>query len=147
MRNKLVNMIIIISILLAVCVAVDYATNVSNNATKIRTNDTDKVFLIDENESNIVVKSSDPVHQVEPVVPKITITSKPSCGCNHGYYWHTKTFVNYCPNCGRYNVLANVHKYQARYEQELTCSHCGSDYCGCCGKEKYNKSRVYLRSV
>lgn len=77
-------------------------------------------------------------------VPLVTITSKPSCGCNHGYHWHKRTFENYCPNCHRYGTLHNAHKRGALYERELTCSHCDSDFCGVCGKEKYSWSRVYL---
>ena len=82
---------------------------------------------------------------VKPKYSTITITAKPSCGCNNGYYWHTRTFIDYCPHCHHYNALYNKHKYQARYEQELTCKFCDSDFCGVCGKTKYSWSRVYLR--
>lgn len=80
-------------------------------------------------------------------VSTITIVSKPSCGCKNSYKWHKRTFVNYCPHCHYYNSLYNKHKYQARYEQELTCKFCDSDFCGVCGKTKYSWSKTYLRRV
>ena len=76
--------------------------------------------------------------------PTITITAKPSVRSNYAYRWYTTTWVDYCPHCHKYNVLYNAHKWQARYEQELTCKICGADYCGVVGKEKYSWSRYYL---
>ena len=61
---------------------------------------------------------------------------KPSA-CHDGsqpYVWGHYCWLNYCPNCGRYGTLLNNPKHQ--YEGELTCSHCDSDYCGHCGREK-----------
>lgn len=156
--EKMINLIIIVSLLLAVCVCVDYAdTNITNHnvSTNVTVNNTDKVLLLNESESTIHVKSSDKIHtekqNVDHDVPLVTITSKPSCGCRYGYYWHTNTFVSYCPHCHKYGTLRNVHKWQARYEQELTCDPrlggCGADYCGCCGKEKYSWSHYYLTRV
>lgn len=85
----------------------------------------------------------------KPKYPIVTITAKPSCRCGkqYSYKWRTRTFVNYCPHCHRYGVLYNAHKRQAKYEQELTCRHCGADYCGNCGYEKYSWSKYYLRKV
>lgn len=142
--------IVICLILLTICIAVDYAdvqTNKTSNSTTItngnaktvKTNDT--YIIEDINKSSFVVSSDDEIHYLHP---EVTIKAKPSCGCRYGYYWHTRTFVDYCPHCHRYGVLRNVHKYQARYEQELTCTHCGADYCGVCGKEKYSWSRYRL---
>ena len=65
----------------------------------------------------------------------------------NGYYWHERTFVNYCPYCHRYGVLTNLHKWPARHEQEISCSRCRSDWCGVCGKEKMGYSKKYLRKI
>ena len=146
--------IIIVLLLLGVCVSIDYADDEINNLNESSLNETASKGAIPTNNSTIihengkakviVCKSSDVVHYVHPI---ISITAKPSCGCGryYSYRWRTKTFINYCPHCHRYGVLANVHKWQARYEQELTCRHCGADYCGNCGKEKYSWSKYYLR--
>ena len=147
-------MIIIVSLLLAVCVCYDYAeTNITINATEhnVTVNDSSKVLGINEsviiasNDDKLYTDKSKTVRKISRDVPKVAITAKPSCGCNYGYYWHTNTFVNYCPHCGNYNCLVNKHKWQARYEQELTCKYCDSDYCGCCGKTKYNWDNTRLR--
>ena len=92
----------------------------------------------------IKVKSSDLVH-IKKKYPTITITARPSVKSGYAYRWYTTTWIDYCPHCHRYGVLRNVHKWQARYEQELTCTRCGADYCGVVGKEKYSWSKVYLR--
>ena len=98
----------------------------------------------------IVNRSKNHIHSynvvsVKPHYPVITIVAKPSCGCRHSYTWHKRSFVDYCPHCHHYNCLVNKHKWQSRYEQELTCKYCDSDFCGVCGKTKYSWSRVYLR--
>ena len=85
------------------------------------------------------------VVSVKPKYPIVTITAKPSCGCKHSYTWHKRSFVDYCPHCHHYNCLVNKHKWQSRYEQELSCKFCDSDFCGVCGKTKYSWSRTYLR--
>ena len=77
----------------------------------------------------------------------VTITARPSCGCRYSYRWRTNTFVDYCPHCHNRNCLRNVHKWQAKHEQELTCTKCGADYCGQCGKEKYSWSRYYITKI
>ena len=149
-------MIFIVLLLLAVCVAVDYAnettvTNMDQVNDSVLLNDTIIVngtyhVVMSEDEGNAKFQK---VVTVKPKVPTVTITCKPSCGCGRhsSYTWRTRTFVNYCPHCHRYNVLKNVHKWQARYEQELTCTHCGADYCGNCGHEKYSYSKYYLRKA
>lgn len=73
---------------------------------------------------------------------KITMKSKPSCGCHYSYKWHTKTFFNYCPKCHRFNCLKKNPK--CVHEREFTCKYCDSDFCGTCGKEKFNWSHKYL---
>ena len=147
--KDLICCIIAVLFLLSVCMTIDYADEdviVSGNETltlpkdAVVVNGTEYVPL--NNTAKSVIRSTSKVHYVHPT---ITITAKPSCGCRYGYYWHKRTFINYCPHCHRYRVLGNVHKRAARHEQELTCRHCGADYCGVCGKEKYSWSNVYLR--
>ena len=116
-----------------------------NGTSMIKVSDKDSIVAVNTTTHTIVGKSSDKIHTIKQKYPIVTITAKPSCGCGYGYHWHTRSFVSYCPHCHRYGTLANVHKYPARYEQELTCRHCGADYCGVCGKEKYSWSNVYLR--
>ena len=150
-------MIVIVSLLLALCVTVDYATNetVVNNDTPldipsnvtVMDSNNDPYDGIVERDNRVYVDKSKSVRPKKKKVkkdPVVTITSKPSCGCGYGYYWHTMTFKDYCPHCHHKNCLRNVHKWPARYEQELTCTVCGADYCGCCGKEKYSWSHYYL---
>ena len=146
--------ILIVLLLLGVCAGIDYADDTINNLNESTLADNapsgavivnnSSIVGVDEKASVIVGKSSDVVHYVHPI---ITITAKPSCGCGryYSYRWRTKAFINYCPHCHRYGVLYNAHKWPARHEQELTCGHCGADYCGNCGKEKYSWSRYYLR--
>lgn len=77
--------------------------------------------------------------------PIVKITCRPSCGCcSKAYTWRTRSYVSYCPNCHHYGTVYNKHKWAARHEQELTCGHCDSDFCGNCGKEKMGYSRKYL---
>ena len=147
--------IIIVLLLLGVCVSVDYADDAPIKIIKNQSNYNDTSRYISINNKGIVAvnntthtivgKSSDKIHTIKQKYPIVTITAKPSCGCGYGYHWHTRSFISYCPHCHRYGTLANVHKYPARYEQELTCRHCGADYCGVCGKEKYSWSHYYLR--
>ena len=76
------------------------------------------------NGNNGVAKVTNVV-TVKSKVPLITITARPSCSCgkSYSYKWRTRTFINYCPHCNRYNALVNKHKYPARHEQELTCKY------------------------
>lgn len=150
--------------LLMVCVTVDYAentdnatiSNIENASMQINTsnfiliNNSEAIYL--PNDTGIIkVKKNEKIYTEKSKTKNglITITSKPSCGCRYSYKWHTRTYINYCPNCHKYNTLRNQHKYPARFEQELTCSRkkggCDSDFCGVCGKEKYSWSRTYLK--
>ena len=101
-----------------------------------------------KNSSTGIAKVHRVVH-IKPKYPTITMTGKPSCSCGkrHSYRWYTRTYVNYCPYCHRYGTLYNAHKFQARFEKEITCKKCGSDWCIVCGKEKYSWSKRYLRKV
>ena len=160
-NKRLLDCIVLVSLLLAFTVAVDYASNdtivVSDNNSLDELNNKNITVV---NGSYVLPKDSGwaksdgklytekrSVKEKVKKFPTVTITSKPSCGCNHKYKWHTRTYVNYCPNCGHYGCLVNKHKWTARHEQELTCSICDSDFCGCCGKEKYSWSKVYLRKA
>ena len=151
--------IFIVIVLLCVCVSIDYAddnitvTNENISTCNVKVNDTSNVVGLNENNSSFVVKSSDKIYTIKEKtkkvskLPVITIVAKPSCGCRHSYTWHKRSFVDYCPHCHHYNCLINKHKWQSRYEQELTCKICDSDFCGVCGKTKYSWSRVYLRGA
>ena len=142
--------IIFVLLLLSVCAGVDYADEITVNQTI--NNDTNCTLVNDTHYSHEIIHENGVarIHKVvveKPKYPLVTITAKPSCGCGKywSYRWRTKSYINYCPHCHRYGVLANVHKYPARHEQELTCKHCGADYCGNCGHEKYSWSYYYLR--
>lgn len=163
--EKLINGIIIVSLLLAVCVTVDYATNDTitnyNNKSALDELSDENItfvngsYLLDENSGMAVsdgkIYTDKNIKKKKNKAQTVSITSRPSCGCRHKYSWHTRTFVNHCPHCHKQGTLANVHKWPARHEQELTCSvakgGCGADYCGVCGKEKYSWSHYYLTKV
>lgn len=141
-------------LLLSICMTVDYAdeTITSEDMTAEQTcqklNQTDIIILNGTTyglDKDAGVAKVQKVVTEKPKVPLITIVSKPSCGCRNKYVWHKRTFVNYCPYCGKYGVLTNLHKYPSRFEQEISCGRCRSDWCGVCGKEKYSWSKRYLR--
>lgn len=161
-NKRLLDCIVLVSLLLACTVAVDYASNdtivVSDNNSLDELNNKSITVV---NSSYVLPKDSGwaktdgklymekkSVKEKSKKFPTVTITAKPSCGCNHKYRWYTRTWINYCPHCHKYGTLHNVHKWQARYEQELTCDPklggCGADYCGCSGKEKYSWSSYRL---
>ena len=154
--KELLTGIFIVILLLCVCVSVDYAddsivvtANQSNvtvsNCTEINGVHYDNV-IVNRSKSHITHYT---VVTVKPKYSIITMTGKPSCSrCarNHiPYKWFTRSYVNYCPNCHRYGTLGNKHKYGSRYEQEITCFHCDSDFCVYDGHEKYSWSNKYLR--
>ncbi|MBQ6350371.1 MAG: hypothetical protein IJI42_05520 [Methanobrevibacter sp.] len=154
--KKLIIGIIFVLLLLSVCITIDFADEpiiVTENQTE---NNASNCTLIDGvyYDNKIVSNSKQHIKNynvvtVKPKVPLISITAKPSCSCgrHYSYKWRTRTFVNYCPHCNRYNALINKHKYPARHEQELTCKYDDCDYCGNCGKEKYSWSNYRLKKV
>ena len=154
--KKLIIGIIFVLLLLSVCITIDFADEpiiVTENQTE---NNASNCTLIDGvyYDNKIVSNSKQHIKNynvvtVKPKVPLISITAKPSCSCGRHYIykWRTRTFVNYCPHCNRYNALINKHKYPARHEQELTCKYDDCDYCGNCGKEKYSWSNYRLKKV
>ena len=159
--------IVIVLLLLGVCVSVDYAddspiNNIKNSPLEIHNKSVkvvNKSSFVDVNDkgSYFVANGSDKIHTIrtkkvkknkkkpKKTLPTVTITAKPSVRSGYAYKWYTTTWIDYCPHCNRYGVLYNAHKYQARFEQELTCRRCGADYCGVVGKEKYSWSNYYLR--
>ena len=159
--KKLLIGIMIVTLLLMVCITVDYADDnitIENINDSVKQTNTSKVEILNgtqyvkgnDNESYFIAKTSDKIHTVKDKnkenvkkLPTISMYAKPSCGCRHSYTWHYRTFVNYCPNCGHYMTLRRNPKGVP--EKEFTCSRCSSDFCGVCGKEKYSWSHVYLR--
>ena len=157
--KSLLCCIAIVLVLLSVCMTIDYADdrpikiikNQSkyNDTSVIKVQDSKGIVAVNKSASVIIPKTSDKIHTIKPKYPTITMTGKPSCSrCarNHcSYTWRTKTYINYCPHCHHWTCLGNKHKYGSRYEQEITCFRCDSDFCVNCGKTKYSWSNVYLR--
>lgn len=157
--KRLLLGIIIVIVLLSLCVSVDYASDndtivIENNQTINMSNFTNVTVL---NGTHYVLAEESGTAKVNKIVvekqkvPVIAMTGKPSCTrCSRNgmpYKWFTKKYVNYCPNCHHWNCLGNKHKWGSRHEQEISCFRCDSDFCICCGKEKYSWSRVYLRKA
>ena len=153
--KKLLIGIAIVSLLLVMCIAVDYADVITAKDVQVKAPkdaivvNNDSIVAVNKSASVIIPKTSDKIHTIKPKYPTITMVGKPSCSrCarNHiPYKWFTRSYVNYCPNCHRYGTLGNKHKYGSRYEQEITCFHCDSDFCVYDGHEKYSWSNKYLR--
>lgn len=161
--KKLLLWIFVVLLLLSVCISVDYATN-NDTISNINQSEMDIANCSDANctvingvhYDNLIVKSNESgiarlqnVVVTKPKYPIIVMTGKPSCtkcARNHiPYRWFTRSYINYCPNCHHYGTLGNKHKWQSRYEQEISCFRCDSDFDIYCGKEKYSWSNVYLR--
>ena len=147
MRNRIINLIVIFSLLLAFCVVADYATTITNNATEPNVTVNDSTEVLGINESVIIASNNDKLYTDKEVkekkkTPTISMWAKPSVYSGYSYTWHKFTFVNYCPNCKHYNCLLKNPKGVP--EREYTCGVCDSDYCAVTGKEKYSWSHVYL---
>ena len=93
---------------------------------------------VDKTHNVTVVNASD-----NEIVDTVTVSMLPSCGCDYPYEYFTTTCLNECSYCGG-SLLVNPKGVP---EGELTCSECGSDWCGVCLKEKYSWSNVYLKEV
>ena len=151
--KKLLIGICITLLLLCLCMTLDYADDrpvkvIKNQTDYLNTSDYIKadngeVVAVNKTATVIVGKHNDVIHTIKPKHPVIGMYAKPSCGCRYSYTWHYREFINYCPNCGHYGTLRKNPKGVP--EREYTCQKCSSDFCGCCGKEKYSWSRVYLR--
>ena len=146
-------MIVIVSLLLALCVCVDYAANETTISNMDQVNDSVKL-----NDTNVIngtyyvgvdngtkVTALKKVVVEKPKVPIISMWAKPSVRSNYAYRWYKKTFIDFCPHCKHYNVLLKNPKGVP--EREYTCRHCGADYCAVTGKEKYSWSHYYLRKA
>ena len=156
--KKLIIGIIIMIIILLVCVHIDNATDITSSANKTTSNLTPQEMKINEtyyvsmNKTGKAVKNE--TVKAEPDLPIVSITAKPSCGCNYRnsgkykYKWYTTSFINHCPKCGKWGTLRNMYKPTAKYEYELTCDMrlggCDADYCGVCGKDKFSWSHYYI---
>ena len=81
-----------------------------------------------------------------PAISTLTVTAKPSVDTNLPYMNFTKEWYDYCPLCGSYDTLTINPK--GTFEVELTCSHCGADFCAVTGKDKHGHgSRASLISA
>lgn len=75
----------------------------------------------------------------------ITVNHYPTCSCCYGtqYKRYTKTWKNYCPNCGKSGTLVDNPK--GVVDGEITCSMkkggCDADYCGYCGGDKWGHGK------
>ena len=157
-QRKLIMGIIAALLILCCCIAIDYSINPQSNGTYNNTTveqniiEYNNTYYADVNETGKAVMNE--TVAVKPVADTVTITSKPSCGCNYRepgkykYKWYTRTFINHCPKCGKWGTLRNVYKPTAKYEYELTCDRrlggCDADYCGVCGKDKFSWSHYYI---
>ena len=148
--------IFVVVVLLSVCVAFDYADApiITTTVNQSQANVSNCTLVNGVHYDNAIVKNKtvgvakvQKVVIIKPKYPVITMTGKPSCSCGRysAYTWRTRSYVNYCPYCHRYGTLYNAHKYQARFEKEITCRRCSADFCINCGKEKYSWSKKYLR--
>ena len=139
--------ILIVFLLLCVCVSVDYADEpIIAEAEPMNTTNCTVVDGVHYDNRIINGTGVAKLHKIvteKPKYPLISMRAKPSCGCRYKYTWHYRTFINYCPNCHHYGTLRKNPKGVP--EREYTCKKCSSDFCGCCGKEKYSWSRLYLR--
>ena len=148
--KSLLCCIAIVLVLLSVCMTIDYADDrpikIIKNQSKyngtslVKVQDNQSIVIVKQKTNTIIPKATDRVYSKYPI---IGMYAKPSCGCRYSYTWHYREFVNYCPNCHHYGTLRKNPKGVP--EREYTCCRCSSDFCGCCGKEKYSWSRVYLR--
>ena len=137
--------------MLGCCVTIDYATNTSIVYNESTLTIPRNVIVVNEscrfNEDPIIPSSKDKVHTLVArkvkQTPTISMWAKPSVRCGYAYRWYYRTFIDYCPNCHRYNALLKNPKGVP--ENEYTCKFCDSDYDGVVGKEKYSWSNVYLR--
>ena len=157
--TKLIIAIIIALLLLICCISIDYSinpkSNITYNNTTIKNHDMVKInetYYVGMNKTGKAVKNE--TVKVESDLPIVSITAKPSCGCNYRnpgkykYKWYKTSFINHCPKCGKWGTLRNVYKPTAKYEYELTCDMrlggCDADYCGVCGKDKFSWSHYYI---
>jgi len=87
-------------------------------------------------------KSDGKIYTVKKTVKKsekpiITVYGYPTCYTCwriEKYRKVKRSYINYCPNCKKYNTLHNNPKKVK--DGEITCSKCDCDFCDCCGRDK-----------
>lgn len=142
-------MLIIISSIL--CIAAVYATVHVENTSNVENgsdNNTTDTIIINNNTADIqdVSNNSSDVN-----VSTITVNMKPSVETGLEYKHYTRTWVNYCPFCHKFNTLTDTPKDVNRDgsvpEGEITCDMslggCDADFDGVSGKDKLWRD-VYL---
>lgn len=141
------NRIFILILVFGLAMGMVSATPIYNpnlSVEKVSVNSTTDV--LGANNSTIVASSSDELHTVEKKkkeLPTISMWAKPSVYSSYSYRWYKMVWIDYCPNCHRYNSLLKNPKKVA--EGEYTCKWCDSDFCAVTGKEKQVWSNKYLR--
>lgn len=151
--KRLLFGIAIVSLLLILCMAVDYADGTICNLNKstLKENAPEGAILVNNSTpvavnktaTIIVGKNNDVIHTIKPKYPIISMWAKPSVRSGYAYKWYYRSWINYCPNCHHYNTLLKNPKGVP--EREYTCKRCDSDFCAVTGKEKYSWSHKYLR--
>lgn len=138
--------ILFVSLLLLVCVGIDYADNITvSNMDNVSddvnlTNTTligDTHYVLDDNQGIAQVQNGGKILVEKPKYALITVVGYPTCyTCwkSMKYMKMKRTYINYCPNCRRYGVLRDNPKKVA--DGEITCSRCDCDFCVCCGRDK-----------
>ena len=155
LENKLVKGVILVLLLLLVCVSVDYAeedtiSNVNNTSGLSVLSDKNVTFVNGSYyvlpEDSGIAKSEGKVYSDKSVKekvseakkkPTITVYGYPTCyTCwrNVRYRRVKMTYLDYCPNCKRYNFLLNNPK--GVRDGEITCRRCDCDFCVYCGCDK-----------
>ena len=102
---------------------------------------------------------------VSPDKKSVVAVAKPSSADanKYSYKLYRTVFKNYCPNCKKKGYLRFDggkktkcitsqkdgwgYKPSVRYEHEITCVHCDSDYCGVTGLEKSHGHISRLKTI
>ena len=155
--KNLLYCIIITCLLLCVCITVDYAddetiTNINESTLEINTSNViiinDSTYIPNDKYPSVIEgKSSDKIYTIKEKTtkinkyPKITVKGYPTCyTCWKSVKYHKgkTSYINYCPNCKRYNTLLDNPKHVM--DGEITCSKCDCDFCCYCGRDKCGSS-------
>lgn len=72
--------------------------------------------------------------------------AKCSCGKGDWYQFNASCFLNYCPRCHKYGILAYEEGPESCTcpEGMWYCTHCDADYCCQCGKEHVIRTKYWL---
>ncbi|MGZ7069564.1 MAG: hypothetical protein ACXVHN_01970 [Methanobacterium sp.] len=76
------------------------------------------------------------------------ITTRGECSCSlcTSGATFTKSWQNYCPECGKYGTLTYQRTWDSP-EGLIWCKSCDADYCAVHGKEHIGYGAKYLRSA